>query len=180
MKKVIHKWYSHYEKEEKWLNALSAKGLAMTDYTWCRYVFEDSEPGEYIYRLELLENLPSHPESKSYIAFMKETGVEFVSAYGRWVYFRKKAAEGPFDIYSDMDSRIVHYKRIVRLWGIIGLFNLMLFFTNSHWGSVSYMAITSRIWLSAVNLILGGLLVGLCIPYFIKMRRLKKEKQLRE
>ena len=46
---------------------MSAKGFAFTDYSWCKYVFEDSDKGEFIYRIELLGNLVKHPESKKYI-----------------------------------------------------------------------------------------------------------------
>lgn len=182
MKTIVRKLYSHYEKEEKWLNAMSAKGLALTEYTWCRYVFEDCEPGEYIYRIELLENALSHPESKAYIAFMKESGIEHVSSYIRWVYFRKKAFEGAFDIYTDIDSRIKHYTRIIRLWGIIGLANLSIGIANFHTAFIRLSEYGTQILLHlyCLNLILGGLLIGLCIPYFRKITKLKKEKSLRE
>ena len=38
MRKVIKKffWAWEYEKEEKWLNEMAAKGLALVDYTFCR------------------------------------------------------------------------------------------------------------------------------------------------
>ncbi len=45
-------------------------GLALISYSWCRYEFEDCVPGEYIYRLELLDQLHSHPESVNYLSFM--------------------------------------------------------------------------------------------------------------
>lgn len=55
MKQVIRKAFWNYEKEEHWLNTMSAKSLAMTNYSWCRYVFEEEPRGEYIYRIELTE-----------------------------------------------------------------------------------------------------------------------------
>lgn len=90
MKTIIRKAYWNYEKEEKWLNEMSANGFALTDYFWCRYVFTDCEPGEYIYRIELLEYLPTHPVSQKYLRFMEENGVEYVASTTRWVFFRKK------------------------------------------------------------------------------------------
>ncbi|MFD2876410.1 DUF2812 domain-containing protein [Paenibacillus rhizoplanae] len=70
--------------------------------------------GEYIYRLELLEKDPK--EESDYLQFMEETGAERVPAGApakakrtlinqRWVIFRRKASEGPFQIYSDADSK---------------------------------------------------------------------------
>lgn len=180
MEKVIRKWYSHYEKEEKWLNELSAQGLVLTKYTWCKYTFEDSAPGEYIYRIELLENSVSHPKSQEYIAFLGDMGVEHVSSYSRWAYFRKKAAEGSFDLYSDRELRIVHYQRIVRLWGIIGLINLVVGVTNFHTIGNLFENGSSLPYFSLVNWGLGALLVSLCLPYLSKIKRLKKERLLEE
>jgi len=116
MKQIIRKIYYNFEKEERWLNSLAAKGLALTDYSWCRYVFEDKTPGEYTYRIELLDHLATHPESRRYIEFVESTGAECVTTYMRWAYFRKKAADGPFELYSDNASRIAHYRRVRAFW----------------------------------------------------------------
>ena len=50
MKHIVRKAYVDYEKEE-----MSAKGAALTNYSWCKYTFEDTPKGEYIYRIELLK-----------------------------------------------------------------------------------------------------------------------------
>ena len=79
MKYVIWKAYWDYEKEEQWLNEMSARGMAITDYSWCRYVFTDAPNGAYNYRIELLEYMPTHPESMAYLRFLEENGVEVVA-----------------------------------------------------------------------------------------------------
>jgi len=124
MKYTVRKIYTigAYEKEEKWLNEMASKGMMLTDVGFCRYVFEEGTPGEYIYRLELLNHLPSHAESVAYIKFFEETGVEYVSSILCWVYFRKKAEDGFFEIYSDIDSRIKHYKRVTFIANIASIF----------------------------------------------------------
>lgn len=180
MKKVIRKWYTHYEKEEKWLNEMSARGLAFIKYSWCKYVFEDCTPGEYIYRIELLENGVSHPKSQEYITFLGDMGVEHISSYSRWVYFRKKAVEGSFDLYSDKELRIAHYRRIVKLWGIIGLINILVGFSNLHTVGTLPESTNLMQYFSLVNWGLGALLVGFCLPYLRKIKRLQKEKLLEE
>lgn len=121
MKQVIHKafWVWEFQEEERWLNEMSAKGLHLTDASLFRYVFEEGVPGAYQYRLELLENFPNHPESRKYLEFMEETGAEVVSTFKRWVYFRRKADSGAFDLYSDIDSRIAHMKRIINLLTVL-------------------------------------------------------------
>lgn len=130
MKHTVRKIFFNFEKEEKWLNEMAAKGLNLIHYSWGKYLFEKGEPGEYIYRLELLEELPSNIESKNYIEFMEESGVQCVSIYMRWVFFRKKASEGEFNLYSDYDCKIKHYKRIIYLLGSITLGNLAAVIVN--------------------------------------------------
>lgn len=121
MKYVIHKFFTigQFEKEEKWLNEMSAKGMQLTDVGFCRYCFTKGNPGEYIYRLELLNHMPHHAESINYISFLEETGIEHIGSLLRWVYFRKKAGAGPFEIYSDTPSKINHYRRILFIANIL-------------------------------------------------------------
>ena len=49
----------------------------------------------------------------------------------QWMYFRKKAADGAFDLFSDIDSRMEHLKRIERLLCGLALGNLALGISNS-------------------------------------------------
>ena len=186
MKSVIRKAYFNYENEEKWLNEMSAKGFALTDYSWCRYVFTDCEPGEYIYRLELLENLPSHPESMKYIRFMEENDVEFVASYSRWVYFRKKASNGAFDIYSDTDSKIKHYNRINRLFLSVALItfvccviNFILPIIHFLQGQI-YPINTLNIFAGTLNGTLFIILGCVSHPVRIKIKKLKQQKKIME
>lgn len=140
MKKTVRKWFWAWEsdKEEAWLNAMVAKGWTLVDVGWCRYVFEEKK-SDYIYRLELLENLPKHAESQAYIRFVEETGAEYIGAVTRWAYFRRSAALGPFELYSDNQSRLKYAKRIMALllplflaniWPFI--YNLMIYACNGH------------------------------------------------
>lgn len=182
MKHVIRKLFFDFEKEEKWINDLALKGLNFTYYSPGKYIFEEGESGEYIYRLELLNNLPSHPESVKYIRFMEDMGVECVATYIRWVYFRKKASEGAFDLFSDYDSRIKHYKKVASFVGVIGAFNLAVAIYNlvlglklGHNSGFYFNA-----YISTLNWIVGAILISLLATYFGKIRKMKKERQLYE
>ena len=177
MKKVIWKLYMDYEMEEKWLNEMSAMGLAMTDYSWCRYVFAECEPGEYVYRIELMDNLPRHPESERYICFMEDSGVEHVASYFRWVYFRKKSADGLFDIYSDMGSRIKHYRRILALWIPLGLMEMVIGLGNLSIG-LSYSPFNLRLAIPLFGI--GAVIFYQCFKVNRKVRKLQREMKLRE
>lgn len=95
---------------------MAAKGYHFIDFSFPgRYLFEKGEPGEYVYRIELLKNMPRNLESQAYIGFMEDTDAELVSTFFRWAWFRKKSADGPFDLYTDYSSQIKHYQRIIFL-----------------------------------------------------------------
>lgn len=187
MKYVVRKAFWDYEKEEKWLNEMSAKGMALTDYSWCRYVFEETAPAQYTYRIDLLHNEPTNPESVAYIRFLEESGIECVSTYRLWVYLRKKASEGPFELYTDIDSRINHYKRIYAFWKslmviefmggstnlLIGIINLSV---NKPLGNFPYINIVIGVPLVA----LGFLFLFMGRPLRNKIKKLEQEKTIRE
>jgi len=196
MKYTVRKIYTigAYEKEEKWLNEMAAKGMMLTDVGFCRYVFEEGTPGEYIYRLELLNHLPSHAESVAYIKFFEETGVEYVSTILRWVYFRKKTEDGPFEIYSDINSRISHYKRVTSIANIASvlLFLLSIVYFWEAWNQYNlYNDWYNRGFRSDayhLSYIIGGMVYlamiimiqCIIIPVRNAMNLLKKEQKIRE
>jgi len=127
MRRVIHKLYFiwSYDKEEKWLNEMAAKGFVLVSVGFARYEFEDCAPGEYNIRLELLKETVNHPESQNYIHFLEETGAEHIGTLFRWVYFRKKADTAPFNLFSDIDSRIRHLNRMIVIPGIFCIMNMI-------------------------------------------------------
>lgn len=142
MKKTVRKifWIWDFEKEEKWLNEMSSKGWHLCEVTGtknqignCTYVFQEGEAGNYIYRLELLNDLPTSVMGTDYIHFVEETGAEHIGSIFRWVYFRRKADSGEFNMFSDIDSRISHLNRILILNMV--LFGVMLFSiaNNIYW-----------------------------------------------
>jgi hypothetical protein len=189
MDHVIRKIYYDYEKEENWLNEMSAKGMALTNYSWCKYVFTETPSNEYIYRLELLENLPTHSKSIEYIKFLEETGVECIATYMRWLYLRKKSSEGAFDIYSDIESKIKHYNRINVIWNtvmclefIASLFNIVIGISTF---VIGYKLGTFRIGnfnilLSLPTFLFGLLFLSLGWQNRKKIKKLKLEKSIRE
>ena len=179
MRKVIKKWFWawDFEKEEKWLNEMSAKGLALVDYTFCRYSFEECEPGEYSFKIQYLENKPSHPESEQYIRFMEETGAEQIASYINWVYFRKKTAEGPFEIFSDYESKIKQFILIKKL--LIPLFIMNFFIGTANIINFWFNA-KEWIWVPFINIACAVFLyIGIC-SIKKKIRSLKKESAIYE
>lgn len=184
MTTTLWRYSVDFEKEEDWLNEQSAKGLALTHFALCRYTFEDCEPGEYIYRLELLDYPPAHPESQKYLSFLAEQGVEYICPWMCWVYLRKKAADGPFDLYSEIDSQLTHYRRITRLllplaaWeAVIGLSNIYTALLN--WSRTGYFKTVNLVF-GALFLLISAVLLIASLPTLRKIKRLRQEKNLRE
>lgn len=128
MRQVIRKWFWAWEfdKEEKWLNDMAAQGKALLNARYATYEFEDSQPGEYAIRLEMLENSPSSEEGLQYIEFVEETGAEYVGRVMRWVYFRKKKELGDFELHGDNATRIKHLKGIMVLLPPLGVMNFFI------------------------------------------------------
>lgn len=180
MRKTIHKcfWVWDYDKEEAWLNRMSANGLALISVGFCRYTFDECTPGEYTYRLDFLENLAIYNESERYIKFVEETGAEYLGSLGRWVYFRKASDDNDFLLYSDHTSRIKYLNRILLLLGIGSLSNLIIALSNF----CAYLSMDSN-----PNLVCG--IICLCVFFFLgygftnislKKKKLKKEQFLFE
>jgi hypothetical protein len=184
MTKTRIKLISDHEKEEKWLNDQALKGLAMKSFIAGVYTFEETEPGEYIYRIELLEKDPVATESKAYISFMEDSGVELISTHFRWVYFRKKAVDGAFEIYSDMDSRITHYQRISRYWIVFGCLMVITAVIQIS-PIVSGLQNGSPFWGESVAFAVFGVLFmiyffALSFRYSKRANRLKSERNIHE
>ncbi|UQZ32176.1 hypothetical protein C2I18_00575 [Paenibacillus sp. PK3_47] len=196
MKSEYYKLFTigQHEKEEAWLNEMSGKGLVLSEVQVPKYIFKQDTPGKYVYRLELLEHLPSHPESKNYIQFLEETGIEYIGAFKRWVYFRKPAKNGAFELYSDMDSKIKHYERITTLANVLSASIIVLIIlllglawrmneASSFWSQYTDLenGLLYPYWFwSAALLVLVILIQWIVIPVRKSVRVLKKESMLRE
>ena len=182
MRKVIRKWFFawDFDKEEKWLNEMSAIGLNLIGVGFCKYIFEEGNPGEYKFRLELLKRRPANPESEQYIRFVEDTGAEFVGSCMRWAFFRKKAADGDFDLFSDIDSRVHHLNRILTLFGVvfavefINTGNQILRIVNDRTGDGADLFVLIISGVIAILLAYGFLHI------YIRKRSLQKERSVRE
>lgn len=179
MRKVVHKWFWmwNFDKEEKWLNEMAAKGLALASVGFFRYEFEDCVPGEFKICLEFLENKFRRVENAKYIEFLEETGAEHVGTFSRWAYFRKRVTEEDFKLFSDNTSRIKHLTRIIGFVALLlgvnlymGCYNLFLYF---YWHNPINMV-------GVINLLITAFgTIGL-MRLFRKRKKLKSEQQIFE
>ena len=66
--------------------------------------------------------------SDEYRELMGELGVEIIVLWGYWIILRKRAADGPFELYTDVDSELEHYRKIRRMFKGATIIELIAFF----------------------------------------------------
>ena len=140
---IKFKLYFDNEKEAEWLNEMSAKGYALTDYWWGFYSFEKCLPGEYVYQLDIVDGFFNVDDD--YRQFMEDIGVELVCMWGSWVILRKKAADGPFQMYTDAESSIEHYSKIklvFKVATILEIFCMIIMLLRAINGSLASLSLS--------------------------------------
>lgn len=104
------KLYWDKDKEQQWINEMAQEGWALTKYFLGVYTFEKCEPGEYIYQIDLMGS--TSKEQNEFKSFLEDIGVEIVAEWYRWIFLRKRAEDGEFEMYTDDESKIQQYKKI--------------------------------------------------------------------
>ena len=160
-------WVWDFEKEERWLNEMAVNGWTLCEVGYCRYVFEKTETNEYTIRLEM------RPFEQDYVDFMEQTGAEYIGRILQWIYFRKKSELGQFDIFSDLDSRITHIRKIHNMVLFLAIANLLLGFVNILPGDINS-------FVAAMNLLVATLLMYGVGRLQGKIEYLENERRLRE
>ena len=112
-------WAWQDEKEEAWLSKMAQQGLILTGIPFPgSYQFQEGEPADYVYRLDY-QSLRTK-DKDSYLQLFADAGWEKVGEMGGWTYFRYEAANGEApEIYSDLESKIGKYKRVLTFLAIL-------------------------------------------------------------
>ena len=160
----IRKWFFvwDYDKMEAWLNGLAMEGWVLDEVGFSEFRFVRSEPGEYGVRVQIGKC------DENYARLLKEEGVECIGHLGPWGFFRKKTDDGPFELYSDIDSRIAHMDKISRILIAVGVFNICIGLVNVHNG------------FSWINLLCATFLMYALGRIHGKKEALQKERLLHE
>lgn len=115
--------YYNKDTETEWLNKMAADGWALTGFFAGFYRFEECEKGEYTYQVDFGDQLFS--VSSEYRELMEELGVEIVTLWGYWIILRKRTADGPFELYTDVESQIEHYTKILRMFKVVCILEII-------------------------------------------------------
>ena len=164
-RKTVRKWFWawDFEKEEEWLNDMTMSGWVLEKVGFATYDFVRCEPGEYIIHLQMFDT------DTDYMQFMNQINAEYIDHFVKWVYFRRKAEYGIFEINSNLDSRIAHLNRIGQTLSAIGGANILIGVVNS-----------SHSHLSILNLLVGCVLMYGLGRIHGKKEELEHERMLHE
>ena len=123
---IRFKLYFDKDKETKWLNDMADQGWAMNGFFAGFYRFEPCEKGKYTYQIDFGNEFFS--VSDDYREFMSDSDIEIIQSWGFWVFLRKLSSEGGFQLYTDVDSQIEHYKKIRNMFKAVTVIELICLF----------------------------------------------------
>lgn len=148
---------SGIEKEERWLTELSAKGLHMEKFKLGLYTFEEDKNKSYVYQIDFRQEA-----SEDYYQLYEDAGWEHVTkSNDMFHYFRTDASqEGIKKIYSDQDSVMESYKRMMRLYlflfGMLILTQLPIWLTwDGHFYQEAVITLSTLVILMYVYMLLA-------------------------
>jgi hypothetical protein len=113
--KRIVKWFWPWQDErlEAWLRSMSQQGWHLAAAGWpARYTFVRGEPRDLLYRLDWQE--ASRQQMPNYLQLFADAGWEHAGSHAGWQIFRRPAAAGPApEIFTDVDSKVAKYDRMI-------------------------------------------------------------------
>lgn len=185
MKRFVRKLFINFDKEEQWLNEMAEKGLGLESYSFCKYEFAEIKPGEYTYKVQLLEEATDTTKSQEYLQFLEEMDITCVTRYRQWIYLRKTAINGPIELYSDIDSKLSYYKKVHYFywtWILIelsaGVLNVLSMknLSNGRFSSVNRLNLV----VSLLILLCIGILAYADYPIVRQIKALEDERKIKE
>jgi hypothetical protein len=120
-------WPWQDQEQEKWLKEKSQTGLHLKkpNNLMGIYTFEKGEPQVFTYRLDFQSDLKNNKET--YIQIFEDAGWEYLGE-SSWQYFRKPdQKETSNEIFTDNQSKIKKYERLVLYQSIFVVIFTMLF-----------------------------------------------------
>ena len=127
------------ERIEEQANRMAKEGWLLEKFGSLFSTYRRGRAGEYEYRVQVKE---AGMDRLTYVAELAEFGIEEVGGVGDLLVLRKKSDGTPFELYSDLDSRIAQQKKAVRYlraglllslgWMSITLMNILTTLMNAN------------------------------------------------
>ena len=154
--------YFDKDKETTWINEMAAQGYSLTGYCMGFYKFEESEPGKYTYQIDFGDKMFAVDDN--YREFMAENNIEIVSLWGYWIILRKLACDGEFELYTDVDSSIEHYTKILKMFKVVTIIELICFM-------VEVLGAMQGVAIGFFGMVLIGAIVIVCMRATLSTKR---------
>lgn len=175
------------ERIEEQANRMAKEDWILEKFGSLFSTYRRGKAGEYEYRVQVKE---AGIDRLTYIAELTEFGIEEVGSVGDLLILRKSSDGTPFELYSDLDSRIAQQKKAVRylrkglimsfFWGSMMLMNVLTTLMNANvigrYAGVAAIRFSSAqiVLLTAASLLLLVCIVGL-IDCPVGLRRAKQK-----
>lgn len=107
-----YKFFLDFEKEEKWLNQMAKQGYDLTGKS-LGYRFHKATPKDTVIRIDY-RTFKRKEDFEDYRMLFRDSGWEHVAGTksSGTQYFRKVEGDDEEDIFSDIPSRAVRYKKL--------------------------------------------------------------------
>ena len=155
------------ERIEEQANRMAKEGWILEKFGSLFSTYRRGKAGEYEYRVQVKE---AGMDRLVYIAELTEFDIEEVGGVGDLLVLRKKADGTPFELYSDLDSRIAQQKKAVRylraglimsfFWGSSMLMNANVIGRYAGVAAINFSTV-QVLMLTAASLLLLVCIVGL-------------------
>ena len=176
------------EEMERYLNKMSHEGWQCCEIVRNELRFVRGEQDEYTYRVQYFYE-SRDGEKDDYLRTLGETGAALVGEYGEALILRKKTADGAFELYSDLDSKIaaLEKRRSHARNMMLGALVLVLLRGNYAYKAISQYGFSnwldtqldSPVYMVLTILIVAGLLAGGIASMISVWREGKKIEELK-
>ncbi|MGE7111706.1 DUF2812 domain-containing protein [Lysinibacillus sp. NPDC047702] len=131
------------DKEEQWLNHMLSKGWVCTKINSAGfYTFKNTTDFEQVIRIDCQQNLRKEDRT-SYKQLYEDFGwQELKEKSYDGTYYWLKRKNGNDQLFSDSDSQIAKYKRLMKHssnWAIISFIWFMIFYNNDNFSRFLYI-----------------------------------------
>jgi hypothetical protein len=152
-------WAWQGDREEAWLGSMSQAGWHLKEFGFPGvYLFRKGEPKHVVYRLDFQTS--RRKDRDAYLQLFRDAGWEHLGKMSAWEYFRKdaKAGEAP-EIFTDPESQIQKYQRVLRFMAVF--FPILFILFSTSWNDLPERGILGSVLLWITVILLAMYAVGL-------------------
>ena len=176
--KIKVNWFVDFDKEEEWLNNMSADGWCLWHTNGVIYRFKEAMPGEFIFQIDFDEKTSSTDED--YVAFRASCGDKFVHQWKNKIYWKRLASEGPFESEDNVQAKLRMTNKAYNhhIQSLIGL-TLIMAFGCFFCVPLGQYLLPESIWADQISVfglgLASGILFAECVILIPAINKLRKK-----